>query len=86
MKKQSKEQRELELQQVMAEEGSRGRSRPVRAVNLELRRRWRVVEKLLADKNCDKRTYIAAIRDDLALPDGSPEFLQYMRAWDEYRG
>jgi hypothetical protein len=85
MKKQSKEQRDLELQQMMAEEGTRGRSRPVRAVNLELRRRLQVVLKLLADKNCDKKRYMAVIRDDFGLPDGSPEFLQYMKAWDEYR-
>jgi hypothetical protein len=85
MKKQSKEQRDIELQRLMAEEGSRGRPQPARAVNLELQRRMRVATKLLADKNCDKRTYMAAIRDDLGLPDGSPEFLLYMKAWDEYR-
>ena len=85
MKKPSKEQRDKDLQQVMAEEGSRGKSRPVRAVNLELRRRIHIIAKLLADKSCDKRRYTAVIHDDFGLPDESPEFLQYMKAWDEYR-
>jgi hypothetical protein len=85
MKKQSKEQRDVELQRLMAEEGSRGRPQPVRAANLELQRRIRVLGKLLADKNCDKRRYMAVIRDDFGLPDGSAEFLLYMKAWDECR-
>jgi hypothetical protein len=83
MKKQSKEKREEDMRQVMAEERSRGRSQPVHALSIEMRRRIHVAARLLSDKNCDKRQYMAIIRDDFGLPDGSPEFLQYMKAWDE---
>ena len=83
-KKQTEEQRELELRQMMAEERSRGRRQPTNAISLERQRRIRVISKLLADKGCDKRRYLAVIREDFGLPDGSPEFLQYAKVWDEF--
>ena len=85
MKKPNKEKRDLEMQQVMAEEGSRGTGHPVHAVSLEHQRRIRRAGRLLADKNCDKRRYMALIRDDFGLEEGSPEFHQYLKAWDEFR-
>ena len=79
------EKREL-LQQVMAEEGSRGKARPVRAVTLERERRIRRAANMLADRNCDKREYVALIRDDFGLQEGSPDFLLFLKAWTERHG
>jgi hypothetical protein len=75
--------RELELRQVIAEEGSRGRLRPVNAVSLERQRRIRVAAKFLENPGCDRETYIELIRDDFGLPDGSPEYLLFLKVWDE---
>lgn len=79
-------QRGEDMKQVMAEEGSRGRRRPVRAEDLERKRQIRRVTQLLADRNCDKRTFMAVLREELGHPDGSPMFLKYVKAWDEFRG
>jgi len=46
----------------MAEEGSRRRARPKRAVSLELERRIRLAAERLSDPGCDRETYIALIR------------------------
>jgi len=70
---------------VMAEEGSRGRPQPVRAVSLERKRRMRAILRLLADRDCDKRRFMTVIREDFGLPDGSVEFLRYMEVWDKFR-
>jgi hypothetical protein len=83
MKKRTREQRDQELKQVMAEERSRGRRQPTHAISLENRRRLNLILKLLADRNCDRRRYMEVIRDDFGHPDGSPEFARYMKIWDE---
>lgn len=78
--------RDLELKQVMTEEKSRGRAQPVSAVSLERQRRIRAAAKKLRDPGCDKRQYADLIRQDFGLSDDSPEFLQYMKIWEECRG
>jgi hypothetical protein len=83
MKKPSREQREVDLKDVIAEEGSRGRPQPAYAVSLDYRRKMRQAAELLADPNCDREYYVEVIRDRFALPDGSPEFLLFLKAWDE---
>ena len=75
--------RDRELQQLMAEEGSRGRRQPVRAITIEQKRRLRVIKGLLEDPTCDKRRFMQVIRDDLGLAEGSPEFHLLVKAWDE---
>ena len=77
--------KDIELQQVMAEEGSRGSRHPVMAETLERKRRLRKAADMLADKECAKRDYLSGLRD-LGLQDGSPEFLKFVRVWDDYRG
>ena len=81
-----KKDKDTELQQVMAEEGSRGRRHPVRAVDLERVRRIRRAGELLADRKCQKQDYLNLLRDDFGLKDGSAEFLDYVKAWDLARG
>jgi hypothetical protein len=83
MRRPTTEKRDMELRHVMAEEGSRGKPQPVYAVNLDYRRRMRFAAELLADSNCDREHYVEAIRDHLGLPDESPEFLLFLKAWDE---
>jgi RNase P protein component len=78
--------RDADLKNVMAEESSRGRRRPVRAVDLEVRRQLRRVMQLLADRNCDKRTFMAVVREEFGHQDGSPMFSKFVQAWDDYRG
>jgi hypothetical protein len=78
--------RDLDLQQVMAEEGSRGKRHPVRAVTLEQRRQISRIAKMLASGEYDREDYLAVIRNDFQLEDGAPLFVQYVKLWDEYRG
>jgi len=81
-----KKDRDTELRQVMAEEGSRGKRHPVRAVDLERLRRIRRAGELLANRECQKQDYLNLLRDDFGLKDGSAEFLEYVKAWDAARG
>ena len=74
-----------ELHQVMAEERGRGSLRPVKAETLEKQRRLRKAAEMLADRDCDKRDYLSGLRE-LGLQDGSPEFLEFVKVWDAYRG
>ena len=76
---------DTELQQVMAEERSRGSRRPVKAITLERERRVRKAIEMLANRECEKRDYLSGLRE-LGLQDGSPEFLEFVKAWDAYRG
>jgi hypothetical protein len=86
MKKPNTQKRDVEMQQVMTEESSRGKRRPVRAVNLEQMRQIRRLAKMLDSREYDREDYLAVIRDDFGLEDGSPTFLQYVKLWDERRG
>jgi len=78
-------EKDVDLMQLMAEEGSRGRRHPVKAVTLERRRRIRKAIEMLTNKGCEKRDYLSGLRD-LGLQDGSPEFQDFERVWDDYRG
>lgn len=80
------QKRDDDLSEVMAEESTRGKKRPVYSVNLELKHRIERAAAMLENNHCDKRRYMALIRDDFGLEDGSPEFQQYMKAWDDLRG
>ena len=71
--------------QVMAEERSRGSRHPVKAVTLESQRRLRKAIETLANRRCEKRDYLSGLRE-LGLQDGSPEFLEFVKVWDAYRG
>lgn len=78
--------RDADIEQVMAEETSRGRRRPVRAVDLATRQQIRRVAQLLADRNCDKRLFMAVLREDFGIKDESQVFQKYVKLWDDYRG
>jgi hypothetical protein len=74
-----------DLKDVIAEESSRGRKQPKRAVTLARQRMIKRVADMLADPSCDKRTFLAVIRD-YGIKEGSPEFLQLCELWDARHG
>ena len=77
--------RDDDIENVMAEEGSRGRRRPVRAEDVERDRQFPRVARLLADRGCDRRKFMAAVRE-FGHQDDSEMFQKYLKAWDDYRG
>ena len=70
---------------LMAEEKSRGSRRQKKAVTLARERMIRRVADLLADRNCEKRTFLAVIRE-YGIEEGSAEFLQLCELWDARHG
>ena len=74
-----------DFQDVMAEETSRGRRQQKKAVTLARQRMIRKVADMLADRGCEKRTYLAVIRE-YGIIEGSPEFLQLCELWDARHG
>jgi len=74
-----------DLRDVIAEETQ---SRRRRTGDAETRRQNR---RLLAAfrkalEECDEGLFLQAIRKDLGLKDGSPEFLNALRVWRAFRG
>ena len=69
----------------MAEETTRGRRPPKKAVTLARQRMIRRVADMLANPGCDKRTFLGVIRD-YGIIEGSPEFLQLCELWDARHG
>jgi transposase len=76
---------EQDLSDVQAEEASRGRKQPVRAVSLERQRMIRRIARLLADLKCDRETYLETIRE-FGLTDESPEYRQLLALWRKRHG
>ena len=74
-----------DFQDVMAEEIARGRRQPKRAVTLARQRIIRRAADMLADPGCEKRTFLAVIRE-YGIKEGSPEFLQLCELWDARHG
>jgi hypothetical protein len=60
---------------IVAEESTRGRRQPKKAVTLARQRMIKKLADILAEPGCDKRTFLAVIRD-FGIKDESPEFLQ----------
>ena len=74
-----------DFKDVMAEESTRGRRQPKKAVTLARERMIRKVADLLADPGCEKRIFLAAIRE-YGIKEESPEFLQLCELWDARHG
>jgi len=74
-----------DFQDVMAEEITRGRRQPKKAVTLARERMIKKVADMLADRDCEKRTFLAVIRE-YGIKEGSPEFLQLCELWDDRHG
>jgi hypothetical protein len=65
---------------VIREETSRGRKQPKKALSIERERTIRHIARLLAEPNCDRETFLQAIRD-FGLTDESPEYRQLLALW-----
>jgi hypothetical protein len=78
--------RDVDMQDLIAEESSRGKRHPVRAVDLEQRRQIHRIAQMLINRECGMADYISVIRDDFGLQDGSLMFLRYTKLWNEHRG
>ncbi len=74
-----------DFKDIMAEEMTRGRRQPKKAVTLARQRMIRKAADMLADPGCDKRTFLAVIRE-YGIKEGSPEFLQLCELWDARHG
>lgn len=74
-----------DFKDVIAEETTRGRRQPKKAVTLARQRMIRKVADMLANPGCDKRTFLGVIRD-YGIKEGSPEFLQLCDLWDARQG
>ncbi|HLW80369.1 MAG TPA: hypothetical protein VKU44_12310 [Terriglobia bacterium] len=57
------EEEDRDLQDVMAEEASRGRRQPKKLVTVERKRRIQRAAATLADANCTEDEYLEAIRE-----------------------
>jgi hypothetical protein len=74
-----------DFKDVVAEETTRGRRQPKKAVTLARERMIRKVGNLLGDPGCEKRTFLTVIRE-YGITEGSPEFLQLCELWDARHG
>ena len=74
-----------DFKDIIAEDMTRGRRQPKKAVSLARERMIRKVANMLADPYCDKRTFLGVIRE-YGIKEGSPEFLQLCEAWDDRHG
>ena len=74
-----------DFKDVMAEETARGRRQPKKAVTLARQRMIRKVADMLANPGCEKRTFLAVIRE-YGIKEESPEFLQLCELWDARHG
>jgi hypothetical protein len=74
-----------DFKDVMAEEITRGRRQPKKAVTLARQRMIRKAADMLAAPGCEKRTFLAVIRE-YGIKEGSPEFLQLCELWDSRHG
>jgi hypothetical protein len=79
-----KEKADEHLHDLIAEDQSRGRKQPKKAISLERRRRIQKACMMLEDKNCTKREFLDAIR--AIVPDGSAEFLACAELWEKFHG
>ncbi len=67
-----------------AEEISRGRRQPVKAITRERQRQIRRIAQLLADPNCKEETYLEVIHA-FGLQD-APEYPELLALWRKRRG
>ena len=79
------EDEERDLRDIQAEESTRGRKQPKRAVSLARERMIRRVAQMLANPDCDEDTFLGAIRE-FGLPEDSEEYRQLLALWRKRHG
>ena len=80
----NREKEQNHLGDIIAEDQSRGRKQPKKAISLERSRRIQRACRVLEDKDCTKREFLEAIR--AIVPDGSDEFLACAELWEKLHG
>ena len=76
---------ERELQDIRAEESTRGTKQPKRALSLAKERLIRRVAGMMADPNCDRETFLEVIRE-FGLTEQSDEYRQILALWRKRHG
>ena len=79
------EDEKQDLNDILVEETTRGKTHPKKALSLARQRMIRRVGRLLADPNCDKETFLETIRE-YGLQDESAEFRQLLALWRKRHG
>lgn len=77
--------KDYDMQDVIAEETSRGTRRPIKAVTNNRARKIKKLADLLADENCDERAFMAAIRG-YGLQENDERFAQAVKLWRQRHG
>lgn len=75
-----------DLQDVLADETSRGSRRPHKGLTKERLRNLRKAANMLSDKRYGREDYLKVLRDGLGLREHSAEYRRFVKVWSEYRG
>ncbi len=78
-------EKDQDLQDIRAEETTRGKKQPKKAVSLACRRMIAEMARMLQDPRCDKDTFLEVIRE-YGLQEESNEFRQPLGLWRKRRG
>jgi hypothetical protein len=76
---------ERTLQDIRAEESTRGRRQPKRALSLAKERWIRRLAAMVADPSCDRETFLEVIRE-FGLTEQSDEYRQVLALWRKRHG
>jgi len=79
------EDKDQDLRDIQAEETTRGKRQPKKALSLARRRMIAQLARMLQDPRCDKQTYLEVIRE-FGLQEESDEFRQLLALWRKRRG
>lgn len=79
------EDEDQDLRDIRAEETTRGKKQPKKALSLARRRMIAELARMLQDSRCDKETYLEVIRE-FGLQEESDEFRQLLALWRKRRG
>ena len=77
--------KDRELRDIHAEESSRGRKQPKKALSIARQRTIAEMARMLQDPRCDLETYLKVIRE-YGLPEESDEYRQLLALWRKRRG
>jgi len=77
--------KDQDLRDIQAEETTRGKKQPKKALSLARRRMITQMARMLQDPRCDEETYVEVIRE-YGLQEESDEFRQLLALWRKRRG
>jgi len=77
--------RDQDLRDIQAEETTRGKKQPKKALSLARQRMITQMARMLQDPQCNKDTYLEVIRE-YGLREESDEFRQLLALWRQRRG